>query len=431
MNNIDYFKYDMRDDFEVQVYVSSYLSKGDNSGLYYIKLENSMPGTIIKKNNVMLLKLSQALIKPEFEDASIIIGDSDKVKNQEDLGILYATTWDGSTQFIIREYFKTSGGGKNITYNSISYGETGNYQILDMSIATQFKLSEKIYQTKYYFDYIHEWFSIYNPKMNDEQMKNSIVEIKNLYFENEEFDLVVSGMSRSSGNHYESNSYVNTDITVKFVNLQNREIVFKLGVQLRNLFQLILNKDLGLYKIQLNRNKSWNNEVPTPKDERENWFKAQSFLPKISNQKNNFFDMQYSDIKGNFEDILNNFMTNKKLQDFIYRYLTVSQYKMPITPVLLTLCSGVESYLRGEKFSDGTKVKNFEHKLNKVFNGTWEKDNSTKDIIQLIKNNRDYYIHGDKPQKMLTEGELIPTIIEFKKVIRNYILSEIGITNQH
>ncbi|WP_285006483.1 hypothetical protein, partial [Lactococcus garvieae] len=231
MNNIDYFKYDMRDDFEVQVYVSSYLSKGDNSGLYYIKLENSMPGTIIKKNNVMLLKLSQALIKPEFEDASIIIGDSDKVKNQEDLGILYATTWDGSTQFIVRQYFKTSGGGKNITYNSISYGETGNYQILDMSIATQFKLSEKIYKTKYYFDYIHEWFSIYSPKMNNKQMKKTIIEIKNLYFENEEFDLVVSGISRSSSNHYESNSYANTDITVKFKNLQNREIVFKLGIQ--------------------------------------------------------------------------------------------------------------------------------------------------------------------------------------------------------
>ncbi|HCS86145.1 hypothetical protein C9I44_05755 [Lactococcus garvieae] len=430
MNNIDYFKYDMRDDFEVQVYVSSYLSKGDNSGLYYIKLENSMPGTIIKKNNVMLLKLSQALIKPEFEDASIIIGDSDKVKNQEDLGILYATTWDGSTQFIVRQYFKTSGGGKNITYNSISYGETGNYQILDMSIATQFKLSEKIYKTKYYFDYIHEWFSIYSPKMNNKQMKKTIIEIKNLYFENEEFDLVVSGISRSSSNHYESNSYANTDITVKFKNLQNREIVFKLGIQLRNFFQLLLNKDLGLYKIQLNRNKSRDNGDTTPEDERENWFKAQSFLPKIPDQKINLFDIKYYDIKDNFEDILNNFMENKKLQDFISRYLTVSQYKMPITPVLLTLCSGVESYLRGEKFSDGTKVKNFENKLNKVFNGTWEQDDSTKDIIQLIKNNRDYYIHGDKPQKKLTEGELIPTIIEFEKVIRNYILSEMGITNQ-
>lgn len=420
----------MRDDFEVQVYVSSYLSTGDNSGLCYIELENSIPGTIIKKNNVILLKLSLALIKPGFEDATIIFDNNDKVKNHKDFGILYATTWDGSTQFIVREYFKTSGGGKKLTHNSISYGETGNYQILDMSIATQFNLSEKIYQTKYYFDYIHEWFSIYSPKMNDKQMKNSIIEIKNLYFENEEFDFVVSGMSGWSLNPYESNSYANTSITVKFKKLQKREIVFKLGMQLRNFFQLILNKDLGLYKIQLNRNKSWDNEVITPEDERENWFKAQSFLPKVSNQKNNLFDIKYSDIKANFEDILNNFMENKKLQDFISRYLTVSQYKMPVTPVLLTLCSGVESYLKGETFSNGTEVKNFENKLNKVFNGTWEQDDSTKDIIRIIKNNRDYYIHGDKPKKMLTEGELIPTIIEFEKVIRNYILSEMGITNQ-
>lgn len=430
MSNIDYFKCDMRDDFEVQVYVSSYLSTGDNSGLCYIELENSMPGTIIKKNNVILLKLSLALIKPGFEGATTIFGNSDKVKNHKDLGILYATTWDGSTQFIVREYFKTSGGGKKLTHNSISYGETGNYQILDMSIATQFNLSEKIYQTTYYFDYIHEWFSIYSPKMNDKQMKKSIIEINNLYFENEEFDLVVSGMSGWSVNPYESNSYANTAIIVKFKKLQKREIVFKLGMQLRNFFQLILNNDLGLYKIQLNRNKSWDNEDITPEDERENWFKAQSFLPKVSNQKNNLFDVKYSDIKANFEDILNNFMENKKLQDFISRYLTVSQYKMPVTPVLLTLCSGVESYLKGETFSKGAEVKNFENKLNKVFNGTWEQDDSTKDIIRLIKNNRDYYIHGDKPKKMLTEGELIPTIIEFEKVIRNYLLSEMGITNQ-
>lgn len=431
MGNINYFKYDMRDEFDVQVHVSRSLSSiNENSSLLYIDLKDSIPGTIIKKNNVIFLKLSQALIKPEFENASVIFGDSDKVKNQEDLGSLYATTWDGSTQFVVRQYFKTTGGGKNITYNSVSYGETGNYQILDMSVATQFNLSEKIYQTKYYFDYIHEWFSIYSPKMNTEQLKKSIIEINNLCFENQEFTFVVSGISHSSDNSYESNSYANTNITVKFKKLQKREIVFKLGMQLRNFFQLILNKNLGLYKILLNRDNSWNNEVLTPEDERENWFKAQSFLPKVSNQKNTLFDIKYSDIKDNFEDILNNFMENKKLQDFISRYLTVSQYKMPVTPVLLTLCSGVESYLKGETFSNGAEVKNFENKLNKVFNGTWEQDDSTKDIIRLIKNNRDYYIHGDKPKKMLTEGELIPTIIEFEKVIRNYILSEMGITNQ-
>lgn len=47
--------------------------------------------------------------------------------------------------------------------------------------------------------------------------------------------------------------------------------------------------------------------------------------------------------------------------------------------------------------------------------------------IKTIKDNRDFYVHGDKIEKKLSEIELVPTLFEFQNAIRNYLKKELGI----
>lgn len=46
-------------------------------------------------------------------------------------------------------------------------------------------------------------------------------------------------------------------------------------------------------------------------------------------------------------------------------------------------------------------------------------------INRLMKDNRDYYIHGDKSNKKLNELELFPVYQRFQDATRNYLLKEI------
>lgn len=78
------------------------------------------------------------------------------------------------------------------------------------------------------------------------------------------------------------------------------------------------------------------------------------------------------------------------------------------------MSAGVENFFNGATFSNGDKVKNLEHKLNQLFNYTWSTDPNTEEIIRMIKDNRDYYIHGDKSDKKLNELDLLPIIKNFK-----------------
>ncbi|HCN74093.1 MAG TPA: hypothetical protein DIS86_01170 [Lactococcus sp.] len=60
-----------------------------------------------------------------------------------------------------------------------------------------------------------------------------------------------------------------------------------------------------------------------------------------------------------------------------------------------------------------------------IFNGSWENNKETLRCIETIKNNRDFYVHGVKKEKMLSEIELVPTLFEFQDAIRNYLKKEL------
>ncbi|MGR8773849.1 HEPN domain-containing protein [Leuconostoc citreum] len=110
---------------------------------------------------------------------------------------------------------------------------------------------------------------------------------------------------------------------------------------------------------------------------------------------------------------------NTNIQELVSKFLTVSQYEMPVSPILLTLCSSIESYLSDAQYETGKTVKNLVKKLNMVFNGKWQNNDSTEQIIQQIKDTRDYYVHGSKNENILSEKELIPVVEEFKKGSEN------------
>ena len=431
MEKVNFTDYDMRSKFEFQVYLSNKLSlydeKSHHDKIQYIKPENQIAGTIIKNEDEVILNLSHALVKSD--SAKIIINDSNKVLNDKEFGVLYATTWDGQIQFTIRRYTKIGGSSTN-SFNSISYGDTGKYIVTDMSISSQFMLSNAVERVTYGIDMLQEWFLIYTPDMNIQQLKESSLIIDKLNYNGNEISLLVNGSIRNRGNVREKHYFANSNLVVFFEKPETRENSFKLGIQLRNFFELILNKKLGLNKIILNWDKSFLDGFMRPQDERENWYVAQSFLPSHDTKTFVNFDIKYDDIQTEFKFILKRFIECKKLQDFLSTSLTVSQYKMPVVPILLTLCSSIESYLSDAHFSDGKPVKNLRNKLNMVFNGNWSDKKSTKPIIDQIKASRDFYVHGTRSKSVLSEIELISVIETFMDAVRVYILKELGINKK-
>lgn len=416
----------MRDDFEFQVYVTYELSSFKKDGetrILYVDQKKQFPGVIKKEGDVIILELSTVLMKPESKNKTIL-SDNDDVYSEKDFSTLYATTWSGNMQFIITDYFLIDK-QSSISFNSVSYGGIAKYRVTNLSIASQFMLQDKVYQASFYLDFIHEWFSLYGPMMSREELNQNFIIFENMVYCDASFSLQINGYTEESENTDKVLFSAYSSLVVKFQSPQSKDFVFDLAVQLRNFFQFLLNKKVGLYKILLNNDSSWNGKDKRLEDYRENWFVSQSFLPDEVKNKSFKFDINYSNIKNDFENILKKFFQNEKLQNFISLYLAISQYQIPVIPALLTLSSGVESYLNGSTFSDGKPVKNFSKKLTMIFNGSWEKNEETGSCIETIKDNRDFYVHGVKKEKMLSEIELIPTLLEFQEAIRNYLKKEL------
>lgn len=97
---------DLRDNFEFQVFVSSELSTSKSNGIQFLNLSESYPGYLKKEGNDIILDLSTILMKPSAQD-KVSTSNLDEVETNDDLGPLYATTWDGNIQFIIRKYFRS------------------------------------------------------------------------------------------------------------------------------------------------------------------------------------------------------------------------------------------------------------------------------------------------------------------------------------
>ena len=173
-----------------------------------------------------------------------------------------------------------------------------------MSISSQFMLSNAVERVTYGIDMLQEWFLIYTPDMNIQQLKESSLIIDKLNYNGNEISLLVNGSIRNRGNVREKHYFANSNLVVFFEKPETRENSFKLGIQLRNFFELILNKKLGLNKIILNWDKSFLDGFMRPQDERENWYVAQSFLPSHDTKTFVNFDIKYDDIQTEFKFIL-------------------------------------------------------------------------------------------------------------------------------
>lgn len=408
------------------LYVSPKLATAKSTGVQYIDLSESYPGYLKKEGSDITLDLSTILMKPNSIDKGYT-SNLDEVSNHDDLGQLYATTWDGNIQFILRKYYR-SNMNSTFMFNAASYGGTTSWIITDLSISSQFMLPDLVYKVQLSLDYIHEWFSIY--KLKDEISKTSqspLLKIDDLSFNGVSFSFKLGSDQKiqSIAQRYK-NITLNSVIVIEFDEPQNRDFVFDLAIQFRNLFQLIFNKDVGLHKILYNENRSLRNGTLIAKDERENWFISQSYLPDKPNYKKRNFDNTYTDIQSEFGLVLKKFFSSEKIQELTSRYLITKQFKIPIISGFLTLSAGVENFFNGATFSNGDKVKNLENKLTKLFNYTWSTDPNTEEIIRMIKDNRDYYIHGDKSDKKLNELDLLPIYKKFQDATRNYLLKELS-----
>lgn len=415
---------DLRDNFEFQVFVSSELSTSKSNGIQFINLSESYPGYLKKEGNDIILDLSTILMKPSAQD-KVSTSNLDEVETNYDLGPLYATTWDGNIQFIIRKYFRSKS-NQTFMFNAASYGGTSSFVITDISFASQFMLSSLVYKAQLSLDFIHEWFSLY--KIQDEFLSNShslSLIFNDLFFKDIRFSFSLNSEGKNHMTQRIQTIKLNSIIVIELDTPQNRDFIFDLAIQFRNLFQLILDKDIGLHRIILNENKSLAKNIREPKDERENWFISQSYLPKVPDYTKHSFKILYRDIQHEFDSVLKRYFASEKIRELTSRYLITKQFRTPVISAFLTLSAGVENYFNGEVFTNGTKVKSFETKLNKLFNFSWDSNPNTKDIIKIIKDNRDYYIHGHKKEKKLNELDLIPIYQEFQKAIRNYLLNEL------
>lgn len=226
----------------------------------------------------------------------------------------------------------------------------------------------------------------------------------------------------------------NTCIRLDFDTEQDENFVYRLSVVIRNMLQVILNKRVAISRIILNRNYSYNQakKMLLPKDERENWFLEQSFFPKDVDQAKENFEISFDKIKDKFQEILEVYLLDEKLQSLVYAYLSIDHFKIPLSTSIITLVSGVESYYNKAKYSNGNLIKdageklkrfislldNPEHILRANYDGQIV---SVEELLIRLRDSRDYFVHGSKKEKFSSEADLIPNLMMFKVLYREIL----------
>lgn len=426
----DLMDIDMRQDFEIPVFIGFQLT--DFGGIKGIAPEDRHTGIITRKNGKTILNLS---IQPEKSDdgRTGVIKDLSSVKSYHDKHPWYATTWDGKTQFIIREYYKVHE-EKGSSYNSISYGPTSRWEIDDFSITKQFMLKEKVHQAKLNIDHAFYWFGL--TSLNDEKIHE--LKYKKLYFEDNRFSIHVFSGYRESSNIKSTVKDATLNIFLKFEKLQEREYVYRLAVQLRNLLQILTNKEAGIRRIELNKDRSFKTNkkgytVQLPRDERENWNIVQSFLP--DNVKDDVgFSREFKDIKDDFQYILKSFFEDKKLQGLLENYLLISHYRVPVSTAIITLVSGIETYYRDATYSsNGKPVSSSIAKLERLMSVIDDPQKLISEnfedlefdmnlFLARIRDERDYFIHGVKKESFVSEAVAGKDLVKFTLLVRQAIV---------
>jgi len=420
----------MRQDFEVPVFLGIKLT--DFDGIKGISPEDRYAGMISRKDGKTILGLSGLPMDSE-KGSEFIYTDLSGERAFREKNLWYATTWDGKIQFVIRELYNIEEVKQGSRRNSISYGATSKWEIMNFSIATQFMLKEKIYQATVDIDHTFYFFGI--TSLVDEKVHE--LKYTNLEFERQSFSLyVVSGYSEHSSIRSSQRNEV-LNIVFKFKKYKNREFVYRLIVQFRNLIQVLTDKSTGINRIELNADKSIKIDdagkvAYRPKDERENWNLVQSFLPKQIKEDVGFSEI-FKEIKQNFYSILASFFDDDKLQELIQNYLLIGQYNVPVSTAIVTLISGVDTYYRDARYSNGKKKKKSIEKLKMLMDvidnpqeliykyfGITNYD--IESLLTRIVDERDYFVHGVKANAFDSYTSAAKDLMKFKVLMKQAIV---------
>jgi len=420
--NMDFNDFDMRSDFSFPVYVGFKLKEfGD--GIKGIDPDNRFAAQVTRTNGVMYLDLSVFPSKTNYHDDGIIFDEENKIMSQDDSSDWYATTWSGDILFVLHKYLRV-GSTDHHFFNKLSQ-ETSRWIISDFDMVNQFMLDPMVYQAKVYMDYIYSWFNVFHPNQDLTQLKSIIVE--NLEFQSIKFTLNVRGEGNRHVDMHSVEKTTDLCLVIDFEEPQQSERVYEISSVLRNMLQVLIGKKVGIYKIILNRNKSWNNKekLLEKKDERENWFIQQSFLPEITNDRVDFPAIRFDRIKDDFDKLLHEYFNDTKVQSLVAAFLTVSHYDIPLRTAIVTLVSGVESYYNEAKYDNGSPIKSAIKKLtrfSKLMDNPQEIIDKKipninidiNDLLQKLVDSRDYFVHGDKSNKFTSETDLIPYLMKFE-----------------
>lgn len=299
-------EFDMRSEFTIPVFVSYGLKKfGDD--IEGIDPKKRIAGQLTKKNGTTYLDIADLPIKENYQSKGFYVDFEDKVQSQEDYGDWYASTWTGDLLFVIHKYLRVSV-NSHVSFNGVGQ-ETSSWIITDYDIVNQFMLSPNVYQVKVYMDYLHSWLNIFNPLQNLSDEKSILY--KNLTFQAIRFSLLIQGQGNIAEDTHTVTKTANTCLVLKFDEPQKRERIYKLLKVLRNMFHILINKKIGISKIVLNADKSWDAKSQSlrKKDERENWILNQSFLPDNMDDKVSRPSLLFKDIKNDFGKLFKDFWT--------------------------------------------------------------------------------------------------------------------------
>lgn len=423
-----FIDYDMRDDFSFPVYVDNELT--DFEGIKGLSPNSRVAGQFTRKDGETYLELASVPLKKGFEKSKVNYDFENHILSDEDDHDWYASTWDGNILFVLHKYMRT-GYTDSFAHNHL-HEPTTRWRVFDFKIVSQFMLASGIYEAKLYMDHLHSWVATYRPNLDLTKLKS--MEFSNLKFQGVKFSLIIIGESRKTTNVNMVSKVANTCIRLDFDTEQDETFVYRLSVVIRNMLQVILNKRVSISKVILNKNYSYNQteKVMLPKDERENWFLEQSFFPKEVEQAKENFEISFDKIKDKFQEILEEYLLDEKLQLLVYAYLTIDHFKIPLNTSIITLVSGVESYYNEAKYSNGNLIKdageklkrfislldNPEHILRANYDGQIV---SVEELLIRLRDSRDYFVHGSKKEKFSSEADLIPDLMMFKVLYREIL----------
>lgn len=413
--NTKYNDLGMRDRFEFQVFISRNGS------------EEKIPGKFVYHDNVATLSVANPLYKIEIEDKLekqswyyAYRNPDNTINSLEDFQV-EVTTWEHKALNIFSS--KRRGCSSNSNGAIIS-----NFFINEFSISEEMS-NENVKEFQLKIDYLFKWFGLNAIKHDMDDVFR--VKYQNLKFDMQNFDLEFIETIRNSTNLQEEKYYHDMYVKFTFKEAVSREDAFKTTIFLRRLFQILMNCPTTISQAGIIRN-----------DYIENYFIRQF---QLSNEKENvFFDpyfsiTHYETLKEKMYSILENWFKNKKLQDFVFAYLISTESNIPIYTEWINLSAAIESYCRDAEYSNEKQIKDFGQKI--IFLGKKLLQNNikagliaTQEFSDVIKDTRDYYIHGDKAdkyeQRFEDESKLIGYIEQLRELSYHSILLKLGVYDE-